>query len=178
MSLSGMTREVEKEEEGQRRNGQNTNKEKWKRKKKREVRARDSILEGWRTQKRTAVKAMEKVAESLRSLGLAPVLWSVEPAGVLASASSCLHDPVVQLAGCAVSCRDRSALTPPTLNEPGLAATRQTRQRCPGQGELGRARSACRHQSHFSEDEQRTSTSQCLRSALLHQRRLRYRETR
>ncbi|KAH7963356.1 hypothetical protein HPB52_020701 [Rhipicephalus sanguineus] len=73
------------------------------------------------------------MADGPRSLGLAPVLWSVEPAGVLASASSGLHDPVVQLAGCAVSGRDRSALTPPTVNEPGLAATRQPRQRCPGQ---------------------------------------------
>ncbi|KAH7955545.1 hypothetical protein HPB52_001241 [Rhipicephalus sanguineus] len=210
MRLSVMTTEVEKE--GQRRNEWNTNKDKWKRRKKREVCAREAILEGWRAQKRTAVKATVKIADGPRSLGLAPVLWrvepagvlasaisgfhdpvvqlagcavscrdrgswdvpgvpagtnpilqktnnarvrhsacgahfyingdfdidgrvlwSVEPAGVLASASSGFHDPVVQLAGCAVSCRDRSALTPPTLNEPGLAATRQPRRRCPGQ---------------------------------------------
>ncbi|KAH7982836.1 hypothetical protein HPB52_007363 [Rhipicephalus sanguineus] len=119
--MSGVTRDVEKEEEGRRRNQWNTNKEKWKRKKKREVRARDAILEG-RAQRRTAVKATVKIADGPRSLGLAPVLWSVEPAGVLASASSGLHDPVVQLAGCAVSCRDSPGLRLPVSHANGARA--------------------------------------------------------
>ncbi|XP_037501546.1 uncharacterized protein LOC119375441 [Rhipicephalus sanguineus] len=67
--VSGMTREVETEEEGQRRNEWNTNKDKWQRKKKRQVRGGDAILEGWRAQRRTAVKATVKIADGPRSLG-------------------------------------------------------------------------------------------------------------